>query len=124
MTITATTNSAEMALSEELVEEAEIGARQQHQYHLGFLGVHDGRTSKFVFLDFWADENELHHHVFVSPSAHPDQFTYVTPTGLSACVWDLRLPAFERDAWVAHVLQRSASPDFDGYLSATLNADV
>ena len=93
-------------------------------HHLGFLGVHDGRTSNFVFLDFWADENELHHHVFVSPTAQPDQFTYVTPTGLSACVWDLRLQAFERDAWVAHILQQSAAPDFDGYLATTLNADA
>ncbi len=93
-------------------------------YHLGFLGVHDGRTANFVFLDFWANENELHHHVFVSPTARPDEFTYVTPTGLSACVWDLRLQAFERDAWVTHVLQRSAAPDFDSYLAATLNADV
>jgi hypothetical protein len=93
-------------------------------YRVGFLGVHDGRTSNFVFLDFWADENELHHHVFVSPSERPDQFTYVTPTGLSACVWDLRLQAFEREAWVTHVLQRSATPDFDGYLATTLNADV
>ncbi len=93
-------------------------------YHLGFVGVHDGQTSNFVFLDFWADENELHHHVYVSPTEHPDRFIYVTPTGLSACVWDLRLQAFERDAWVTHVLQRSASPDFDGYLEATLNADV
>ena len=95
-----------------------------HHYGVCFLGVHDGRTSNFVFLDFWADENELHHHVFVSPSAHPEQFTYVTPTGLSACVWDLRLQAFEREAWITHVLRRSTSPDFDGYLSSTLNADV
>ena len=93
-------------------------------YHVGFLGVHDGRTSNFVFLDFWADENELHHHVFVSPTAEPDQFIYVTPTGLSACVWDLRLQAFERDAWVACILQRSASPDFDAYLNTTLDAEV
>ncbi|HMJ88954.1 MAG TPA: hypothetical protein VK530_04020 [Candidatus Acidoferrum sp.] len=93
-------------------------------YHVGFLGVHDGRTSNFVFLDFWADENELYHHVYVSPTAQPDQFTYVTPTGLSACVWDLKLQAFERDAWVTHVLKRSAAPDFDGYLGARLNASV
>src|SRR6266478_4163868 len=86
-------------------------------YHIGFLGIHDGRTANFVFLDFWADENQLHHHVFVSPTAHPTQFTYVTPTGLSACVWDLRLQAFERDTWVTHVLQRNAAPDFDGYLT-------
>jgi len=93
-------------------------------YHLGFLGVHEGRTSNFVFLDFWADENELHHHVFVSPTAQPDQLAYVTPSGLSACVWDLRLQAFERDAWVTHVLQRNAPPDYDGYLATTLNAEV
>jgi hypothetical protein len=116
----------------ELVTTAQgIAAQQLHSlpadlrhYHLGFLGVHDGRTANFVFLDFWADENELHHHVFISPTADPGQFTNVTATGLSACVWDLRLQAFERDAWVTHVLQRSAAPDFDGYLDATLNADV
>ena len=92
-------------------------------YHVGFLGIHDGRTANFVFLDFWAAENELHHHVFVSPTDRPEEFTYVTPSGLSACVWDLRLQAFERDAWVAHVLKRGAAPDFDGYLATTLNAD-
>jgi len=116
----------------ELVAAAQRVAAQQLRalpaglphYQLGFLGVHDGRTSNFVFLDFWADENELHHHVFVSPTAHPGDLACVTSTGLSACVWDLRLQAFERDAWVAHVLQCGASPDFDGYLATTLNADV
>ena len=116
----------------ELVTAAKTIAMQQlrslpgdlRHYHLGFLGVHDGRTSNFVFLDFWADENELHHHAFVSPTAHPDQFTNVTATGLSACVWDLRLQAFERDAWVAHVLQQCTTPDLDGYLATTLDAQV
>src|SRR5258706_5835586 len=64
-------------------------------------------TANFISLDFWADEKELHHHVFVAPTEYPDQFTYVTPTGLSACVWDLRPQAVERDVWVIHVLQRS-----------------
>ena len=116
----------------ELVAAAQSIAAQQlrlvptdlRHYHLGFLGVHDRRTANFVFLDFWTDENELHHHVFVSPTDNPEQFTDVTPTGLSGCVWDLRLQAFERDAWVTHVLQRSAAPDFYGYLASTLNTDV
>ncbi len=93
-------------------------------YRVGFLGVHEGRTSNFIFLDFWTNENELRHHVFVSPISRPDEFLDFTPTSLSACVWDLHLQAFERDAWVAHVLRQSTSPDFDGYLSTTLNADV
>lgn len=100
-----------------------IPAALRH-YHVGFLGVHDGRTSNFVFLDFWAEENELHHHVHVSPTDRPDKLTDMTATGLSACVWDLHLQAFERDAWVTHVLRRAEAPNFDAYLSATLNADV
>ncbi len=93
-------------------------------YRVGFVGVHEGKTADFVFLDFWADENELHHHVFVSPVGKPDELHCVTGTGLSGCVWDLRLQAFERDAWVANVLQHGAAPDLDGYVAATLNADV
>lgn len=93
-------------------------------YYIGFLGVHSGQTANFVFVDFWADENELHHHVFVSPKMPPSQFTNVTGTGLSACVWDLRLQAFEREAWIKHVLKQNESPDFERYLTYVLNADV
>lgn len=116
----------------ELVTAARQVAKQvlQHipgsldHYHMGFLGVHDGRTSNFVFLDYWATENELHHHVFVSSMEEPEQLTEVTGSGLSACVWDLKLQSFERDAWVKHVLQRNEAPDFDAYLADVLNADV
>jgi hypothetical protein len=78
-------------------------------------------------LSFWIsgrDENELHHQVFVSPVARPDALRCVTGTGLSACVWDLRLQSFERDAWVAHVLRRAPEPDFDSYLAKRLNEEV
>ena len=76
-------------------------------YSVGFLGIHDGRTANFVFVDWWADENELHHHVYVSPTSEPDNLTYATPTGLIACVWDLRVMAFERQAWLDAVLRNS-----------------
>jgi hypothetical protein len=93
-------------------------------YSVGFLGIHEGRSANFVFVDWWADENELHHHVYVSPTEEPGRFTYVTPTGLVACVWDLRVMAFEREAWVHNILQRSDQPDFDGYLGQRLEEDV
>src|SRR5262245_40867223 len=56
----------------ELVEAAKQAARQTlatvanstPHYSVGFLGIHDGRTGNYVFLDWWADENELHHHVY------------------------------------------------------------
>ena len=115
-----------------LVEAARTAAEEQlrrvpdamQHYGVGFLGIHDGRTSNFVFLDFWAEENELHHHVFVSPTDQPARLVYATPSGICACVWDLRLQAFECEAWLTHVLDRAGSPDFEGYLASTLNADV
>jgi hypothetical protein len=56
-------------------------AQSVRHYSVGFLGIHDGRTSNFVFVDWWADENELHHHVYVSPTDEPKRLTYATPTG-------------------------------------------
>jgi hypothetical protein len=96
----------------------------QQGYRVGFLGVHDGRGANFVFLDYWANENELHHHVYVSPSDEPVSLEYVTPTGLTACVWDLRVLCFERQAWIDTVLTNPTGPDLEKYLTHQLNEDV
>jgi prepilin-type processing-associated H-X9-DG protein len=116
----------------ELIEAAKLAAGERlssvpgslRHYSVGFLGVHDGRTANFVFVDWWADENELHHHVYVSPADEPTRLAYVTPTGLAACVWDLRVMAFERQAWLDAVLRRSGGPDLHAYLRQTLDEDV
>lgn len=91
---------------------------------VGFLGVHDGRTANFVFVDWWAHENELYHHVYVSPTDEPSRLSYATPTGLAACVWDLRHMAFERQASLDTVLKGPHPSDVDAYLRLTLNEDV
>ena len=115
-----------------LIEAAKDTAREQltgpankhNHYGLGFLGVHDGRGANFVFLDYWADENELHQHVYVSPSEEPASLEDVTTTGLIACAWDLRVLSFERDAWVESVLANPNGPDPEGYLARRLNEDA
>jgi hypothetical protein len=88
---------------------------------VGFACIHQGKTGNFAFIDWWADENELHHHVYVSTDAAPETFRYVTPDGLIACVWDLRLMWFEREAWVSSALQKGATPDLAGYLALRLD---
>lgn len=98
-------------------------AGDQKNYGVGFLGVHDGRTANFVFVDWWAEENELHHHVYVSPVDRPEALEYVTPTGLVACVWDLRVLGFEREAWIDAVL-KSPVPDLEAYLQSRLEEEV
>lgn len=96
---------------------AESAPRTLH-HGLGFAGVHQGKTAHFVFVDWWAEENEIHHHVYVSSLESPEELIYATPTGISACTWDLRVIGFERDAWVEHMMNASAPPDPEGYLAA------
>lgn len=93
-------------------------------YHIGFLGVHEGRGANFIFLDYWTNENELIHLVYASSKENPAEMTYLTPDGLIACVWDLALVCFERQAWLEHVLANPNGPDLEAYLSARLNADI
>jgi hypothetical protein len=118
----------------ELVEAARIVVARhlrerptrQDSYGVGFVGIHDGRGENQVFLDRWVNENELLHHYYVSTpddpaalaaAANPDDHN-------SVCVWDLGLQAFEREAWLKHVLRNPDGADLEGYLAARLNADL
>lgn len=105
----------------ELLARLESPEAGQNHYGVGFAAVHQGKTGNFVFIDWWADENELHHHVFVSSMERPDSFTYVTPSGLAACAWDLHLLCFERQAWVETVLANPEGPDLDAYVARRFN---
>jgi hypothetical protein len=99
-------------------------ARSGETYRVGYVGVHAGKAGNFVFIDWWANENEVYHHVYASPAARPTDFQYLTPTGASACVWDLQLIWFEREAWVASILSRPEAPDIDAYLTTTMQVDA
>ena len=90
-------------------------------YKVGFVGAHDGRNACFVFVDFWGNENELFHRVFLSRANQPLTLAPASPADSSVCVWDLHLQAFEREAWIKHVLRKSDHPDLDGYLAERLN---
>ena len=99
-------------------------APETNHYNIGFVGIHEGRDGNFVFVDWWADENELHHHVYVSPSATPENLEYRTPDGLNACAWDLRVICHEREQWVEAVLKGEPEPDLEAYLLARLEIDA
>jgi hypothetical protein len=93
------------------------------RYGVGFLGAHDGRGGNFVFVDWWEQENELHHHVFFSTSIDPGALRPATPADPIACVWDLGVVAHEREAWIRHVLAADV-PDLDAYLEDQLDAEI
>lgn len=116
----------------QLVETAKRLARQHlprpedqgNHYGVGFMGVHEGRGAAFVFVDWWANENELHHHVYTGPLDQPDKLDAWKPSDAIACVWDLRVLCFERQAWLDMVLKNRVGPDLEGYLAYRFNQDV
>lgn len=99
-------------------------ALDTRHYGVGFVGIHEGKGANFVFIDWWADKNELHHHAYISADDDRTNLVYQTPSGLIACVWDLHVLAFEREAWVNNVMKQHRSPDIPGYLDTTLNCKI
>lgn len=93
------------------------------RYGVGFLGIHDGRGGNFVFIDWWEQENELHHHVFFSTAAEPGSLRAATAGDPIACVWDLSVIAHERQAWLRHVLVADVA-NLDAYLEDQLSGAI
>jgi hypothetical protein len=100
-----------------------LGGGADH-YGVGFIGVHQGKTAHFIFVDWWARENELNHHVYISSLDDPLVFEDATATGVAACVWDLAVIAHERDAWVETVLKTGGANGFDAYLQRRMEGEV
>ena len=54
----------------------ELTKFEPNDFYLGFIGAHDGRNAAFIFVDFWGNENELFHRVFLSRG---DRFADLSP---------------------------------------------
>lgn len=101
-------------------------ARTSNRYGVGFLIVHEGADGNYVLVEWWVGENMLKSHVFTAPTGRfePEDFRYVTPTGLCACIWELHVMHFERTAWITSVLDREGGPDLEEYLLQRFSGEV
>lgn len=88
------------------------------RYGVGFLCAHEGRTCDVAFIDWWENEDELHHHMFM---AEGDALRPSGAGDFAACSWDLALLSFERDAWVNAILKNPSGPNIGDYLSSCMN---
>lgn len=61
--------------------------------------------------------------MFRSHAAAPLDFREITASGEIACVWELRIMSFERDAWLGSVADLAPAPDWEGYFAAHLDED-
>ncbi len=99
-------------------------ATTSSRYGLGFLCAHQGRTADIAFVDWWQDEDELHHHMFISDREATRDLRLAAPDELTACCWDLAVIGFERDAWVETILKNASGPDRAAYLATRLDGQV
>jgi hypothetical protein len=86
----------ELLTAAQKIAAVELAKFEPNDFYLGFIGAHDGRNAAFIFVDFWGNENELFHRVFLFRG---DRFADLSPAGdsdPSVCVWDLALQSFER----------------------------
>jgi len=93
-------------------------ATTPNYYGVGFVSVHQGKSYDFVTVAYWTYDTELRHQTYMRPSSSSSTLEPLTGE-LSLDVWDLRLLAFERTAWVETILQ-TESPTLDAYLARQL----
>ena len=90
----------------------------------GFVIVHVAREAVFVLLDLWTGENMLRQHLFASELDAQTKFRDLKSSHLMACVWEMRVHGYERQAWLDTVLKNPKGPDLPAYLSRQLNEFV
>jgi hypothetical protein len=94
-------------------------AQTPDRYGVGFLVVHEGQDARWLLVDWWGFESVLHHRLMVSPLEGEPEFKRA-PGAVTACVWELPILAFERDAWVETVLSDPERPNVSAYLERRL----
>jgi len=104
-----------------LSHKIEAWAGDMGGYGVGYVGIHDGRDYDVVFLDWWVNENELRHEMFISPKGGETDLKPAPEKAPKVCVWDLYLQAFERQAWVETAM---VTGDLDAYLARKCNASA
>lgn len=89
---------------------------------LGFVIQHQGRGMHYLVLCWWDNENELCQRVFVRRFGTGEKWR-AARAGESACVWDLQVIWFERQAYVDTMLS-SGVADAEAYLARRLNVQA
>ncbi|MGW0563273.1 hypothetical protein ACWDZ4_22345 [Streptomyces sp. NPDC003016] len=101
---------------------------QEGDHPVGFLILHYGEEGDYLLVSQWYDANMLKHWVR-GTAVDAEGNTTVAPLAqrdLIACVWELEVIKFERDAWVNTVLAqgRLDQASLDAYLATTFSGWV
>jgi len=92
--------------------------------NVAFLTLHVGTAGVWLLIDRWEDGDMLRHHHFRAALDDPIHFADVSSDHYGPCVWELAVQAYERQAWLTHVLANPAGPDIEAYLTAGLSGSI
>jgi len=92
-----------------------------NRYGVGFFTIHQGTMRNWFLLDWWEDEDILHHLLFSSPLDEPNNITAEPDKTLIACVHELRVINFESEAWVKYLQSEDLDSGITNYLKQTMN---
>jgi len=89
---------------------------------VGFVMVHFARDGQYLLLSRWYGGNMLKHDLFeIKQMADGWQSTSLKSTGIVACVWELQVVTFERQAWVNTAMAEGGTEcSYDRYLNTVL----
>ncbi|HWO68125.1 MAG TPA: hypothetical protein VNO31_49635 [Umezawaea sp.] len=101
---------------------------EQGDHSVGFLILHFALDGDYLLVSQWYDANSIKHWVR-GLEVDAEGRTTVAPLAqrdLVACVWELEVIKFERDAWVNTVLARGKLDEAsrDAYLTTTFSGWV
>lgn len=101
---------------------------QEGDHPVGFLILHYGMEDNYLLVSQWYDADMLKHWVrgSVVDAEGNTTFAPLAQRDLIACVWELEVIRFERDAWVNTVLAqgRLDKSSLDAYLGTTFSGWV
>lgn len=103
-------------------------APQEGDHPAGFLILHHGAEGTYLLVSQWYDADMLKHWVRGSTVDAEGNTTFapLAQRDLIACVWELEVIRFERDAWVNTVLARGRIDEdsLGAYLDTTFSGWV
>jgi hypothetical protein len=101
---------------------------QPRDHPVGFLILHYGSEGDYLLVSQWYDADMLKHWVrgAVVDADGGTSFAPLAQRDLIACIWELEVIRFERDAWINTVLARGRLDEaaLDAYLATTFSGWV
>ena len=87
-------------------------------YQVAWLIAHEGREGVWLPFSWWTGGEMVETIMYFAEHESPTELKSSPYSQNSMlCVWELEVFIHERQAWIKHILEQAAAPNFDAYLN-------